>query len=89
MKYKKKTPPRPPPQNLNLESSTLSLPHKTPNAENEPLELKPEATSLNPNHHPLNINHQTNPQPKSNYCTDMCSGSEEGSYLRRIDFCMT
>ena len=25
----------------------------------------------------------------NNYFTDMCSGSEAGSYLRRIDFCIT
>ena len=25
-------------------------------------------------------------QFKSNFCTEMCSGSEEGSYLRLIDF---
>jgi len=26
---------------------------------------------------------------KNNHSTEMCSGSEEGSYLRRIDFCIT
>ena len=26
---------------------------------------------------------------KNNYFTEMCSGSEEGSYLRRIDFFIT
>ena len=26
---------------------------------------------------------------KNNYFTEMCSGSEEGSYLRLIDFCIT
>ena len=26
---------------------------------------------------------------KINYFIEMCSGSEEGSYLRRIDFCIT
>ena len=26
---------------------------------------------------------------KNNYFTEMCSGSEAGSYLRRIDFCIT
>ena len=25
----------------------------------------------------------------SNYFTEMCSGSEAGSYFRRIDFCIT
>jgi len=24
-----------------------------------------------------------------NYCTEMCSGSEAGSYVRLIDFCIT
>jgi len=28
-------------------------------------------------------------QFKNNYFTEMCSGSEDGSYLRLIDFCMT
>jgi len=28
-------------------------------------------------------------QFKNNYFTEMCSGSEEGSYLRLIDFCIT
>ena len=28
-------------------------------------------------------------QFKNNYYTEMCSGSEEGSYLRLIDFCIT
>ena len=26
---------------------------------------------------------------KNNYCTEMCSGSEAGSYLRLIDLCIT
>jgi len=26
---------------------------------------------------------------QNNYFTEMCSGSEEGSYLRLIDFCIT
>jgi len=26
---------------------------------------------------------------ENNYFTEMCSGSEAGSYLRRIDFCIT
>jgi len=26
---------------------------------------------------------------KNNYFAEMCSGSEEGSYLRLIDFCIT
>ena len=26
---------------------------------------------------------------ENNYFTEMCSGSEEGSYLRLIDFCIT
>ena len=26
---------------------------------------------------------------QNNYFTEMCSGSEAGSYLRRIDFCIT
>jgi len=26
---------------------------------------------------------------KNNYFTEMCSSSEEGSYLRRIDICIT
>ena len=29
------------------------------------------------------------PQFKNNYFTEMCSGSEAGSYVRRIDFCIT
>ena len=29
------------------------------------------------------------PLCKNNYSTDICSGSEAGSYLRRIDFCIT
>jgi len=28
-------------------------------------------------------------QFKNNYFTEMCSGSKEGSYLRRIDLCIT
>ena len=28
-------------------------------------------------------------QFKNNYFTEMCSGSEAGSYLRLIDFCIT
>ena len=28
-------------------------------------------------------------QFKNNYFAEMCSGSEEGSYLRPIDFCIT
>ena len=28
-------------------------------------------------------------QFKNNYFAEMCGGSEEGSYLRRIDFCIT
>ena len=28
-------------------------------------------------------------QFKNNYLTEMCSSSEEGSYLRPIDFCIT
>ena len=28
-------------------------------------------------------------QCKNNYFTEMCSGSEEGSYLRLIDVCIT
>ena len=28
-------------------------------------------------------------QFKNNYFTEMCSGSEEGSYLMLIDFCIT
>ena len=28
-------------------------------------------------------------QFKNNYVAEMCSGSEAGSYLRRIDFCIT
>jgi len=28
-------------------------------------------------------------QFKNNYFAEMCSGSEEGSYLRLIDFCIT
>ena len=28
-------------------------------------------------------------QFKSNYLTDMCSGSEEGSYSRHMDMCIT
>jgi len=28
-------------------------------------------------------------QFKNNYFTEMCSGSEEGSYLRLIDVCIT
>ena len=28
-------------------------------------------------------------QFKNNYFTEVCSGSEAGSYVRRIDFCMT
>jgi len=32
----------------------------------------------------------TLPQPGThNYFTEMCSGSEAGSYLRLIDFCIT
>ena len=27
-------------------------------------------------------------QFKNNYSTEMCSGSKEGSYFRRIDFCI-
>ena len=29
------------------------------------------------------------PQFENNYFTEMCSGSEAGSYLRLIDFCIT
>ena len=29
------------------------------------------------------------PLPKNNYFAEMCSGSEEGSYLRLIDLCIT
>jgi len=29
------------------------------------------------------------PTGKNNYFTEMCSGSEAGSYLRLIDFCIT
>ena len=29
------------------------------------------------------------PQFKNNYFTEMCSGSEAGSYLRRVDSCIT
>jgi hypothetical protein len=28
-------------------------------------------------------------QFKNNYFAEMCSGSEEGSYLRLVDFCIT
>jgi len=28
-------------------------------------------------------------QFKNNYFAEMCSGSDAGSYLRRIDFCIT
>jgi len=30
-----------------------------------------------------------NSQFENNYFTEMCSGSEEGSYLRLIDWCIT
>jgi hypothetical protein len=35
-----------------------------------------------------NRRHEVN-EPKNDYLTEMCSGSEAGSCLRRIDFCMT
>ena len=28
-------------------------------------------------------------QFKNNFFTEMCSGSKKGSYLRRVDFCIT
>ena len=37
----------------------------------------------------LNISCRGSNQFKNNYFTEMCSGSEEVSYLRRIDFCIT
>ena len=36
-------------------------------------------------HHPDLLTSQF----ENNYFTEMCSGSEEGSYLRLIDFCIT
>jgi len=32
---------------------------------------------------------QVTPYHNNNYFTEMCSGSEAGSYLRLIDFCIT
>ena len=32
---------------------------------------------------------RTSPAFKNNYFTEMCSGSEAGSYLRRVDSCIT
>ena len=39
------------------------------------------STRPNPPHHEHALH-----QSIDNYCTEMCSGSEAGSYLRRIDF---
>jgi len=49
-------------------------------------------------HSPSDVDQTTNRAPPlplndnmlgHNYFTEMCSGSEEGSYLRLIDFCIT
>ena len=63
---------------------------------------QPGLTKLaNPNRHSQiwtsDVIESTNParvsknqkQQKNNYFTEMCSGSEEGSYSRRIVFCIT
>ena len=51
--------------------------------------IRLETTSF-PAHFSLGVAHRcVRGQLRNNYFTEMCSGSEEGSYLRLIDFCIT
>ena len=65
----------PQPQSLNPQPSTLNT---------QPQSLNPQPSTLNPN--PQTLNHARSQVDMNNYFTEMCSGSEAGSYFRLKDF---
>ena len=79
---------------LSLQSEALSLQNEASSLHSEAVSLQSEALRATIQAREMRSRTRFPPgavleQFENNYFTEMCSSSEEGSYLRLIDFCIT